>query len=69
LSHSVVETWWSSVHGLPVPMREAGKMTVWKGMLSLPMNCGGKLGERESERWEDAARETRRASDADAATV
>ena len=27
------------VHGCPVPSSVAGKMTVWNGTLSFPMNC------------------------------
>ena len=32
------------VHSWPVPSSVAGKMTVWKGTLSLPMNCACFLG-------------------------
>ena len=30
--------WWSVVQSSPVPSRLVGKITVWKGMLSLPTN-------------------------------
>lgn len=37
--YSVVLIWSNKVHCLPVPIREPGNMMVWKGTLSLPMNC------------------------------
>ena len=34
----MVDMWWSIVQSLPEPSRLEGNITVWKGMLSLPMN-------------------------------
>ena len=36
--YSVDDIWWSIVHFSPVARRDEGNITVWKGILSFPMN-------------------------------